>query len=65
MSVTLLAPGTNLIDAVLAGLEAEGKDYSRHWVVFPEQRPGHYLRRALARRAGSGVIPVSALASAW
>ncbi|OGD30140.1 MAG: hypothetical protein A2Y56_09910 [Candidatus Aminicenantes bacterium RBG_13_63_10] len=57
MSVTLLAPGTNLIDAVLAGLEAEGKDYSRHWVVFPEQRPGHYLRRALARRAGSGFIP--------
>jgi len=57
MSVTLLAPGTNLIEAVADSLAVEGKDYSRSWVVFPEQRPGHYLRRALSCRAGSGFIP--------
>lgn len=57
MSVTLLPAGTNLIDAVAERLRAEGKDYSRNWVIFPERRPGHYLRRALAAREGTGFIP--------
>ncbi len=57
MSVTLLPRGANLIEAVAGRLEPEGKDYSRNWVVFPEQRPGHYLRRALAAREGSGFVP--------
>ncbi len=57
MNVTLLPRGANLIEAVAGRLEPEGKDYSRNWVVFPEQRPGHYLRRALAAREGSGFVP--------
>jgi hypothetical protein len=57
VNVTLLPSGTNLIDAVEERLRPEGKDYSRNWVVFPERRPGHYLRRALAAREGTGFIP--------
>jgi ATP-dependent helicase/nuclease subunit B len=57
VSVTLLPRGANLIQAVLDCLRPEGKDYSRNWVVFPEQRPGHYLRRALGGREGSGFVP--------
>lgn len=57
MNVTLLPRGADLVEAVARRLAPEGKDYSRSWVVFPEQRPGHYLRRALAAREGSGFIP--------
>lgn len=57
MTVTLLPPHENLIAAVADRLRAEGKDYSRNWVVFPEKRPGYYLRQALAEREGSGFIP--------
>jgi ATP-dependent helicase/nuclease subunit B len=57
VSVTLLPRGSDLIRAVAEPLRPEGRDYSRNWVVFPEQRPGHYLRRALAEREGRGFIP--------
>lgn len=57
MNAALLPAGTNLIEVAAELLRPEGKDYSRNWVVFPEKRPGHYLRRALAAREGSGFIP--------
>ena len=57
MTVVLLPRGADLVQAVLDRIEPRGKDYSRNWVVFPEQRPGHYLRRALAARESSGFVP--------
>ena len=57
MSVALVSPRDGLVEAVAALLRPDGRDYSRHWVVFPEKRPGIYLRKALARREGSGFIP--------
>lgn len=57
MKASLVAPRDSLVAAVACRLEAGGKDYSRSWVVFPERRPGYYLRRELARREGSAFIP--------
>ncbi len=57
MKVSLVAPRDGLVAAVGSRLEAAGNDYSRSWVVFPERRPGYYLRRDLARRAGKAFIP--------
>lgn len=57
MSVALVSPKDGLVAAVAERLRPDGKDYSRSWVVFPEKRPGIYLRKALAKREGSGFIP--------
>ncbi len=57
MSVALISPKDGLVAAVAERLQPEGKDYSRNWVVFPEKRPGIYLRKLLARREGTGFIP--------
>ncbi len=55
MNAILLAQGADLVQetAVLMG----DADPSRVLVVFPGKRPGHFLRRALARARGSGFIP--------
>jgi ATP-dependent helicase/nuclease subunit B len=57
VNITLLAGRDDLITAVASRLRPRGKDYSRQWVVFPERRPGHYLRKALAERQASSFIP--------
>ena len=57
MSVALVAPKDDLVAAVAGRLRPSGKDYSRNWVVFPEKRPGIYLRKLLAQKEGSGFIP--------
>jgi ATP-dependent helicase/nuclease subunit B len=57
MSVRLVSPAEGLVEAVASGLRAAERDYSRHWVVFPEKRPAHYLRKALAAREGGAFIP--------
>jgi len=57
LRVELVSPRQGLIAAVASRLEAVGGDYSRAWVVFPEKRPGTYLRKALAEREGRGFIP--------
>jgi len=57
LRVELVSPREGLIAAVASHLEAVGGDYSRAWVVFPEKRPGYYLRKALAEREGRGFIP--------
>ncbi|MCX6566143.1 MAG: PD-(D/E)XK nuclease family protein [Candidatus Aminicenantes bacterium] len=55
--VCLVPPRASLIAAVAERLPAEGRDFSRSWVVFPERRPAYYLRKHLAERTGSGFIP--------
>ena len=57
MSLEFVSPRTGLIASVAGRLRADGKDYSRQWVVFPERRPSYYLRKALAEREKSGFIP--------
>jgi ATP-dependent helicase/nuclease subunit B len=57
VKITLLPGRDDLIAAVASLLSPRGKDYSRQWVVFPERRPGHYLRKALAERQASSFIP--------
>ncbi|MCX6561932.1 MAG: PD-(D/E)XK nuclease family protein [Candidatus Aminicenantes bacterium] len=56
MSVGIVSPREGLIASVLARLTPKGKDYSGQWVVFPERRPGYYLRKALAKREGSAFL---------
>ena len=57
MSLEFVSPKTGLIASVAGRLRPEGKDYSRHWVIFPERRPAYYLRKTLAGREGSAFIP--------
>ncbi|MDD8025886.1 MAG: PD-(D/E)XK nuclease family protein [Acidobacteriota bacterium] len=56
MSVIVVSPREGLIASVLERLHPHGKDYTRLWVVFPERRPGYYLRKALARREGTAFL---------
>ena len=53
----VLPPRSGLVEAVLSHLEGDGPDFSAHVVVFPGKRPAHFLRKALAARAGGTVIP--------
>jgi ATP-dependent helicase/nuclease subunit B len=57
VNVRLVAPRDDLIAVVASALTPAGRDYSRSWVVFPEKRPAFYLRKALAARAGTALIP--------
>jgi len=57
MRITLVSPKADLIAAIAGELQAEDKDYSRTWVVFPEKRPAYYLRKKLAAAARSSFIP--------
>ncbi len=57
MSVVLVPPREGLVASVLGRLAPQGKDYTRYWVVFPERRPGYYLRKALAEREGTAFLP--------
>ncbi|MHB8095979.1 MAG: PD-(D/E)XK nuclease family protein [Candidatus Aminicenantales bacterium] len=57
MKVEIISPKDDLVATIAAGLRPDGRDYSRSWIVFPEKRPGYYLRKILAEREGSGFIP--------
>jgi len=57
MNVTIISPKDDLVAAIASRLRPAGRDYSRSWVVFPEKRPGYYLRKLLAAREGAGFIP--------
>lgn len=56
MSFRIVPPREGLVASVLACLRPQGKDYGAHWVVFPERRPGYYLRKALAAREGTSFL---------
>ncbi len=55
--VRVVPTGGNLIDEVLALLPPGASDFSSSLVVFEGRRPGHFLRRALARRLGRAFLP--------
>ena len=55
--VRIISPRQNLIEAVAGYLRPQGKDYSGSLVVFPGKRPAHFLRKLLAERAGSSIVP--------
>jgi ATP-dependent helicase/nuclease subunit B len=53
----LLSPGRDLIEEILPLLEGSDRDYSENIIVFPGRRPGHFLRKALARKIGTSFVP--------
>ncbi len=55
--VRIISPRQNLIETVAEYLQPRGKDYSSSIVVFPGKRPAHFLRKLLAERAGSAIVP--------
>jgi ATP-dependent helicase/nuclease subunit B len=57
MKTYLLSPRLSLVDAIADELVCEARDFSRNLVVFPGKRPAHYLRKAVAARAGGAHLP--------
>jgi ATP-dependent helicase/nuclease subunit B len=57
MKAYLLSPGISLVNSIAGELVCEGRDFSGNLVVFPGKRPAHFLRKALAQRAGGAHIP--------
>jgi ATP-dependent helicase/nuclease subunit B len=53
----LLPPRRGLIEEILPLLQGSDRDYSENIVVFPGRRPGHFLRKALARKIGTSFVP--------
>ncbi|MFQ5905122.1 MAG: PD-(D/E)XK nuclease family protein [bacterium] len=49
----LIGKGGDLIELARRRLLSAGEDLSRSLVIFPGQRPGHFLRKALARSLGT------------
>ncbi|MCR4410571.1 MAG: PD-(D/E)XK nuclease family protein [Candidatus Saccharicenans sp.] len=61
MSLVLVSPGHDLPELLASRLLESGQDLTRIQVIFPEKRPGHYLRKALARRLGRSFLPPAIL----
>jgi len=59
LKVTIVPAGVNLVELLARHLVAASTDFSRTLVVFPEQRPGHYLRKALGEKIGRSFLPPS------
>jgi ATP-dependent helicase/nuclease subunit B len=57
MKAYLLSPCISLVDSIAEELVCQGRDFSNNLVVFPGKRPAHFLRKALALRAGGPFIP--------
>jgi ATP-dependent helicase/nuclease subunit B len=53
----LLSPRRDLIEEIVPLLKGSDRDYSENIVVFPGRRPGHFLRRTLARKVGTSFVP--------
>ncbi len=56
-NIISLNPQSDLIDAVCEKLEADGNDYSRNIVIFPNRRPAHFLRRKIAYLHNTPIMP--------
>jgi len=56
-NATVIAHGADLLEAVCSHIPSEAIDMSRTLVVFPGQRPAHFLRKVLARRSRSAFVP--------
>ncbi len=57
MNIRIVSPTVSLISEIVSLLPAEGRDLSENLIVFPGRRPGHFLRKALAERAGGSLLP--------
>jgi hypothetical protein len=57
LKVTIVPAGVNLIALLARHLSTSSTDFSRTLVVFPEQRPGHYLRKTLGEMTGHSFLP--------
>lgn len=57
MRLIIVSPGLDLPEILALKLLESGTDLSRSLVIFPEKRPGHYLRKALARRLKKSYLP--------
>ena len=57
MKAFLIPPTSNLFEVIVGHLSGIGRDYSSNLVVFPGKRPAHFLRKALAERDKSSVVP--------
>ena len=57
MSLIKVFPGQDLPELLASRLLESGRELTRFQVVFPEKRPGHYLRKALARKLGRSFLP--------
>jgi ATP-dependent helicase/nuclease subunit B len=52
----LVEKGGNLLPLIREELLSGGRDLSAHLIIFPGQRPGHFLRKVLAESLGSAHI---------
>ena len=59
MMVNIVSPRLNLIELLADQLVQVEKDLNRRWIIFPEKRPGYYLRKVLALRLGKSYLPPS------
>jgi len=57
MSLVIVSPGHDLPELLASRLLESGRDLTLFQVVFPEKRPGHYLRKALAQKLGKSFRP--------
>ena len=56
-TVTVIPPTADLLESVSGLIPRDSGDLSRTLVVFPGQRPAHFLRKELGRRMRSAYIP--------
>ncbi len=57
MKLYILSPGTDLPQILADKLLSSTSDFSSTRIVFPEKRPGYYLRKIIAGRLGKGYSP--------
>lgn len=57
MSLILVRPGQDLPEILASRLLESSQDLTGFQVVFPEKRPGHYLRKTLARKLKKSFRP--------
>ncbi len=57
--INIISPQSNLIETLAGRLIRSEKNLERYWIVFPEKRPGYYLRKTLAEKLGKSYLPPS------
>ncbi|MBC7349748.1 MAG: PD-(D/E)XK nuclease family protein [Candidatus Aminicenantes bacterium] len=57
MSLVVIQPGQDLPEILAARLLQSSQNLTAFQVVFPEKRPGHYLRKALAQKLKKSFLP--------
>lgn len=56
-TVVVVTPNDDLLETVVKHLDTTASDLSNQIVVFPGQRPAHFLRKKLAERCGTSYRP--------